>query len=92
MNAASAGGTWPAWFTPGKNTPRLHCQNVAYGLHPLGRALGPEDKSCSQCAHRYANRMGKTYWKCRLIKSTGGPATDLRLKWRACEKFKEQAV
>jgi len=26
-------------------------------------------------------------WKCGLVKATGGPGTDIRLKWAACSRW-----
>lgn len=31
--------------------------------------------------------FAKRYWKCGLVKATGGPGTDIRLKWAACSRW-----
>jgi hypothetical protein len=52
--------------------------------------LGPADKTCGDCANLYAHSRGRTYWKCKLMKTTFSLMTDVRLKWRSCEKFEEK--
>ncbi len=81
---------WPDWFTAGTTAPHIHCQRVQLGLHPLGTPLGPEDKRCSHCRYVVATGNGGRYLKCAEHKPwTHGPATDLRMKWRSCERFEE---
>jgi len=76
---------WPPWFTPA--SVKHHRTNVLSGLHPFGFRLGPEDQTCGRCAHRYVARMAGSYHNCRKIRRTGGPGTDVRMRWRACEHF-----
>ncbi len=57
---------------------------MVYGYGP-----GPEGKKCKHCAHLGVKRMGNTYYKCTLRHNTNGPATDHRVNWPACSKFKE---
>lgn len=55
------------------------------GIHPItGDALANNGHTCGDCDHcfRRGNVAG-TFYKCEL-RWTGGPATDLRLKWPAC--------
>jgi hypothetical protein len=53
---------------------------------PIGS--GPEGETCGTCAHSYRIQLAKTYHKCALVKATGGPGTDIRLKWAACSQWK----
>lgn len=61
------------------------------GLHPTGRTLhADETLRCRDC--RLTARSGgnnRTYIKCTLDRKrwTRGPGSDIRLKWRACDKF-----
>lgn len=52
---------------------------------------GPAGETCKTCQHSYGVelRSGKRYWKCGLVKATGGPGTDIRLKSPACSKFEK---
>lgn len=52
---------------------------------PIGS--GPEGETCRTCKHAYCVSYAKTYWKCGLVKATGGPGTDIRLKWAACSRW-----
>lgn len=80
----------PEWFTAGKNTPKKQILNTRRGLHPFGAPLTDvEGATCGNCVHRTQNRMANTYQKCALMKNTGGPGTDLKLKWRGCVKWEE---
>lgn len=78
----------PSWFRAGKNTPATHIINVNRGLHPLGSKLSDVDgATCGNCKHLTEKRMGRTYLKCTKHRITGGPATDVRKKWRACSEW-----
>ena len=52
---------------------------------------GPKWETCRTCDHKrgivYHNR---TYYKCALMKETRGAATDIKLKWSACERWKRE--
>jgi hypothetical protein len=37
--------------------------------------------------HVVQKRFSKVYIKCAKSKQTGGPATDIRMKWRGCEHW-----
>jgi hypothetical protein len=85
--------TDPGWFYAGKNTPRTHIRNVRAGGHPLGRALlGKEGARCGNCRH-VVEVLGcaRPYFKCEKDRHrwTGGPGTDIRKKWAACELWEE---
>jgi hypothetical protein len=54
------------------------------GIHPVSRRALRGEGTCGECDH--CKRQGR-YVKCDL-NSTGGPATDIRLKWPACVSFK----
>lgn len=52
---------------------------------------GPEGKRCKDCAHHWSHQeCTKRYHKCGLVKATGGPATDIRVRTPACAKFKDK--
>ncbi len=50
---------------------------------------GPEGEKCKTCLHLGFNEMrsGKRFYKCKLGANTGGPATDVKLKWNACGRW-----
>lgn len=52
---------------------------------PIGS--GPQGETCKTCRHSYAVKFAKTYHKCRLVRATSGPGTDIRLKWAACSRW-----
>lgn len=80
----------PDWFYVGKVTPVIHVKRVALGLHPLGSPLSDDKESrCGKCRHLHVRKMGGTYFKCLVHKQTRGPATDIRKKWRGCNKYSE---
>lgn len=60
--------------------------------NPLRRLLGPgpEGARCKECEHLEGHTYAKTYYKCALRNNTGGPATDHRVNWKACAKFKRR--
>lgn len=53
---------------------------------------GPEGKQCGDCVHHRVKRMANDYHKCDIWhkKLTGGPGTDIRVRWRACGKFRSE--
>lgn len=55
---------------------------------PIGS--GPAGETCKTCAHSYCVKCAKTYHKCDLVKATGGPGTDIRLKWAACSRWEKK--
>lgn len=55
--------------------------------HPAKPGTGPEGKTCKTCDHLRVNAMSKNYYKCGLIKATGGPGTDIHLKDAACAYY-----
>lgn len=79
----------PSWFQAGTVT---QTENVLRGLHPLGFSLlETPGHTCGSCAHARRKVLGKTYRKCALH-HTGGPATDIRLKWAACEHYERRVA
>lgn len=66
---------------------KIRAENmIKEGLHPFGMKLRePRGETCKTCNHSVAKRLGNIYWKCDLMNNTGGPGTDLRLKWPACQ-------
>ncbi len=69
---------------------------VALGRHPTGFALAGADHpgqghTCGDCAHHYVRQFAGRYHKCDLIRATGGPASDIRVRWPACEHWEAEA-
>jgi hypothetical protein len=62
---------------------------LAAGIHPTTKVKlrTPAGETCSTCQHLAARRLGRTYYKCDTVEITGGPATDVRLSWPACERW-----
>ncbi len=79
-------GDTPSWFKGGTNVQRRRAQNE---MHPMGRPLHKDEAlTCRSCANVIKNDGGvKVFYKCRLVGITHGPATDIRLRWRACKSF-----
>ena len=66
---------------------------IARGFHPFGlRLREPAGEKCGSCRHlqRSYTSPGRWFNKCALRGVTRGPATDLRLKWPACERWEGQ--
>lgn len=67
-------------------------RRLAVGVHPSGLALlGPAHESCGSCGHRLPVRSpaGVAHNKCALAAGTWtvGRATDVLLRWPACERW-----
>lgn len=61
---------------------------IQRGFHPLGFRLRAEPgETCGTCAHLRVKQFAGRYFKCALARDTNGPATDVRKKWPACERF-----
>jgi hypothetical protein len=76
----------PAFKKIGRHS-RLHiiARRLAAGMHPLGHAkLAGNSETCGTCSHVRIRQLGGRYIKCRMVPMTGGPASDVRLKWPAC--------
>lgn len=73
-----------------------HCNLAPWNIRRLRLSWGPgpEGETCKTCRHLTVNRNPtvKTYYKCRLGAITGGPATDVRLRWPACGRWEEKGV
>jgi hypothetical protein len=54
---------------------------------PIGS--GPAGETCGSCQNCYRVEFSKVYWKCRLVKATRGPGTDIRRKWAACSRWEK---
>jgi hypothetical protein len=83
MNAATSLFGWDEPMQPRAKAKTGQAKGSAA---PIGS--GPKDETCKSCRHAYARRFAKTYWKCDLVKETGGPGSDIRLKWKACARWK----
>lgn len=73
---------WDAPMQPKAKAKRGQAKGSAA---PIGS--GPMGQTCRTCVHAYSVVFAKTYHKCGLVKATGGPATDIRLKWAACARW-----
>jgi hypothetical protein len=52
--------------------------------------LDPLGETCGTCKHSERSRSrggGKTWIKCGLFGASGGPATDIKARWPACERW-----
>lgn len=78
---------YPSWYTP-SNERKTANKKVLLGLHPMGMKLSGDGGRCGWCKNlcRQESRV-RTFLKCELVPATGGPATDIRAKWAACEKW-----
>jgi hypothetical protein len=56
---------------------------------PIGS--GPSGETCGSCKHAKCRVFAKRNWKCALVKATGVPGTDIRLKWAACSRWEAKA-
>ena len=56
---------------------------------PADPGSGPAGETCGTCKHRYANmlRSGRKFFKCKLLKPSRGPGTDIRVKTPACARW-----
>lgn len=75
------------WDVPMKPTKAKRGQPKGNAA-PIGS--GPKGETCRTCAHSCFIKFAKTYWKCDLVQHTGGPGTDIRLKWAACSRFEKR--
>lgn len=67
-----------------KLPPAMKVNLRAYAAHP---GSGPRGETCRTCAHSYGRQFSKTYWKCDLVKATGGAGTDIKLRSPACSRW-----
>ena len=64
---------------------------LTVGGYPYKPGTGPAGQTCKTCANAYCKAMGKNYWKCRLVRATSGPGSDIRLKSPACRAWRVRA-
>ena len=68
--------------------------DLAAGRHPVTRLplLDPEwGFTCASCAHHYVAHLAGKYHKCAL-RDTGSEATDIRVGWPACTRYRIEAT
>lgn len=82
------GELYPPWYTPSKERPKGNMR-VFRGHHPLGLPLGPAHSKCGTCKHLHRRRLAKVYLKCALSTMSRGPASDIRVKWRGCQRWED---
>lgn len=64
---------------------------LARGLHPFGMNLAYNGKKCGDCASAEGHGLNmKKWYKCARMVNSGGPGTDLLVRWPACELFEEK--
>jgi hypothetical protein len=67
---------------------------TSYGGNPDAYAAppgsGPAGMTCKDCKHAEGHGRSRTYWKCVLVRSTNGAATDIRLRTPACRFFEPE--
>lgn len=66
-------------------------------VHPVSRrksatpspiGSGPEGETCKSCRYRYLREGGRRdYSKCAWVNATGGPGTDIKQRWAACDRW-----
>jgi hypothetical protein len=70
-------------------------ERLRRGVHPLTLLplLHPGwNRTCGDCDHHViSSGHAKTFHKCDAVPITNGPATDIRVSWPACQKFRESA-
>ena len=61
-------------------------------INPMVRANGLLEprRRCKDCKHLFYHMTVKRYYKCDLRGFSYGAATDHRVNWWACTKFKEE--
>lgn len=78
--------SWPWWYRPSKERPRGNAR-VQRGLHPMGKALGPEHSRCSSCRHLVSSVWSRRYYGCALVPQTRSAAADVVRSWRGCSSW-----
>lgn len=73
------------WDEPMKPTGKAKRGQAKGNAAPIGS--GPAGETCKSCQHSYCRSFAKNYWKCGLVPATGGPGSDIRLKWAACSRW-----
>ena len=79
---------WPDWFTPSRQAPK-QARAVMQGRHPMGLRLAGNGETCGTCAFRKDKRFARGYQKCTKTRQSASQATDIRLKWPACELWEK---
>jgi len=67
--------------------PSRHVKNPVWG-YAARPGSGPAGESCRTCACLRVSGRTRNYYKCALVKPTGGPGTDIRLKSPACSQWR----
>ncbi len=50
--------------------------------------FGPPQTLCKECQHLFYHQRSNRYYKCHQRNFSFGPATDHRVRWNACARFK----
>lgn len=87
----------PATDRTGMSADRRRTQQrkvmLGAGIHPTThlRLLHPGwNRTCGDCDHHVVKGgHARDFHKCDAVYVTSGPATDVRVSWPACQKFRE---
>ena len=82
-------GAVPDAESYGRRLTRRRQAMLDRGVHPItGSPLADNGETCGSCEHHVlrCNVAGR-YHKC-VLNLSGGPATDLRVSWPACTRWK----
>lgn len=79
---------------------RKNNEILAAGRHPATRLRllphpeGLSPRTCGECLHHVAVGHSRTYHKCDVSRLgiSASAASDIRLKWPACELFEERSA
>lgn len=69
---------------------------MARGRKPFKKPIelygpGPDGATCRDCENLIEKTMFRKYYKCAEWMQTFSAATDIRLKWPACGKYKARS-
>lgn len=80
----------PEKLSAGRRLTLRRQADLAAGRHPVtGLPLLDAEWgfTCGTCAHHYVARLAGSYHKCAL-RDTGSEATDIRVGWPACTRYR----
>ncbi len=75
---------WPNGVPPRKR--RLHWEG-GRGGYAAEPGTGPKNETCGSCRHHQVRSLSRSYHKCKLGPTSGGPGTDIRVRAPACKHW-----
>lgn len=79
---------WQVWYK--EQIEKCQTIDVPKRMLVMYQLYGQEkDHKCKECEFLQARAFANTYYKCLKSKVTSGPATDWRVNWMACGRFKK---